>query len=51
MASFIQLVVTHDRQNSQEIAEETDENGLSILSLATLQGADIIIPGWPLNHK
>lgn len=33
-----QLLVTHDKQKSKEITEQIDENGLSILSLATLQG-------------
>ena len=33
-----QLLVTYDEHISQEIAEQTDDNGLSILSLATLQG-------------
>lgn len=33
-----QVLLMHNNQNSEQIAEQTDENKLSILSLATLQG-------------
>jgi len=37
-AGALKLLITNDPSISDQVSTETDENGLSILSLATLQG-------------